>query len=347
MLPLNLPRKALASRNNRKILAADIGGTKVNMGIFLSENGKLTLQYQASYPSADYASFSDILHLFIKEVNNGLPDCLSFGVAGPVMNKKVGTTNLPWQLDIDLLQQQTGVEEVYLINDLEATAYGLTQLTEEELPLIFKEKELIPGNAAIIAPGTGLGEAGLFWDGNLFHPFPTEGGHCSFSPKTKTDILLYQKLEKKYKHVSWEHVISGPGIVNIYEFLRDELKIDEPVWLKQQLEEMKDDAKVISENALNNACELCTKTMELFITYMAHEASNLALKLKATGGLFLAGGIPPKIRKLIEQPCFYKAFTTHTDRMEDLMQAVPIKIVLNSKTALLGAACYGAYGDGK
>ena len=193
------------------------------------------------------------------------------------------------------------------------------------------------GNIAIIAPGTGLGEAALYWDGHTHHPFATEGGHCDFAPRNKFDFDLYSFLQKKLGHVSWERLISGPGIVNIYEFLHDEMKREEPPWLRKEFEN-NDAAIIISRNA--DKCETCAEAMRLFTTYLAYESANLVLKVKATGGLFIGGGIAPQNISLFQHDIFFSSFR-QSGRLNYLLEKIPVKIILNTKTALLGAADYG------
>jgi glucokinase len=189
-----------------------------------------------------------------------------------------------------------------------------------------------------------LGEAGLIWNENSYYPFPTEGGHSFFGPQTETDIALYWYLKKIHKQVTWEHVASGPAIYSTYQFLRDEMNMEEPAWLKEKMNNHADNPAVISEEAIKGSTEICIKTMELFIRYLAKESCNLILKMKATSGLFLGGGIPPKIAALLRTGSFYRSFTECDEIMEDLMQTVSVKLILNNKTALIGAAYFGAFG---
>ncbi|MGI8951739.1 MAG: glucokinase [Chitinophagaceae bacterium] len=342
-IQLALPRIIDQQSNNILVLAADIGGTKTNLGLFFSNDGAMELKHEASYHSNQFSSFNAIMQQFLAETKNELPDRISIGVSGPILNNKVHTTNLLWEIESNDLLKETKVKEVALINDLEATAYGLAGLNEDDIISIHNKESIVQGNCAIIAPGTGLGEAGLFWDGKYYHPFATEGGHCNFAPQTDLDIELYRYLKQSHEQVSWEHVACGPGIFNIYKFLRDVKKMQEPPWLKEELNE-DDPSKIIDDCALKHSCELCEETMQLFARYLARESCNLVLKLKATGGLFFGGGIPPKIKQYLETDDFYKAFQ-QSDRMEILMQSIPIKIIMNNKTALIGAAYFGAFGN--
>lgn len=340
--PLFLPGLKIAKNNGLHVLAADIGGTKTNIGWYISEDGKMNLQKESTYPSTEYASFSEIISEFLKTYKLDLPDVLSIGVAGPVVEGKCITTNLPWSLDVQLLKKELKIDRIEMINDLEATAYGLAEVNDEFLATIHVGNPNINGNVAILAPGTGLGEAGLFWDGTALRPFATEGGHSEFSPRNKMEVDFYEYLNKIYGIVSWETVISGPGIVNIYRFLRDIKKHPEPAWLSQRFEEEKDAAAVISHSAMRELDPTCTLAMQMFVDFMAREATNLVLKLKAVGGLLLGGGIPPKIFNLLNKDKFQKNFIT-SDKMEHILKDIPIYLILNSKAPLIGAAYYGAY----
>ncbi|HEX9513657.1 MAG TPA: glucokinase [Puia sp.] len=320
------------------ILAADIGGTKTNIALYrLDENGLHQLSSEKRYLSKDYHSLTDIIHDF---TGGKLPDRISAAVAGPVIEGKSKLTNLSWQLDSQAIALDLKVP-VCFINDLEATAYGLAGLEEKELATLAAGEAGAKGNIAIIAPGTGLGEAGLYWDGQHYHPFATEGGHSDFAPRTQTDIELFLYLQQQFGHVSWERVVSGMGIKNIYRFLTESRKEAVPEWLSQRMQEQ-DPAAVISEAALKQEDPVCAETMELFVRYLATEASSLVLKLMATGGVYLAGGIPPKILPLLQNGNWEKNFDNN-GRMHQLSEKVPVQVVLNDKMALQGAAYYGAY----
>ncbi|MCL6523774.1 MAG: glucokinase [Thermoflavifilum sp.] len=340
-IPLYLP--GWGNAQSCCILAADVGGTKTNLALYEIRGDHPACLVEASYPSKDYDSFSLIVKDFLENKTNKKPLRLCAGVAGPVIDGRVEVTNLPWKMDQRLVSKVVGIDDVIFINDLQATAYGLAALNAQEVYTIRSADELIPGNIAVIAPGTGLGEAGLYFDGKYYRPFATEGGHCDFAPRHEIDIALLQYLQKRVEVVSWEHVVSGMGILHIYHFLRDTHQMEEPVALQRQLEQASDKAALISESAIRNEFAICRETMRLFVRYLAHEAANLVLKLKATGGLYLGGGIPPKIIDLLIEERFYTHYL-HCDRMQELVEKVPIYVVLNDKTALLGAAYYAAYG---
>jgi glucokinase len=343
---LRIPQRSGLGRQGITVLAGDIGGTKTNVALYRATDTTMTLLQSGRYPSDEYASCIDILKKFLSENKLATPDKICLGVAGPVLNGKVDLTNLNWIIDIAEVRKGIGVSAVSLINDLEATAYGLAGLTESDFITIHPGDESNTGNIAIIAPGTGLGEAGLYWSGEHHYPFPTEGGHADFAPRTDLDIELLKFMQQEYGVVSWEKVVAGPAIVDIYRFLRDVKKMEEPAWLKEALDAEPDklDSAVISQAAMEQKAAICIKTMELFVRYLARESSNLVLKMKATGGLFLGGGIPPKIAPLLLQKEFFEYYMD-CDRMQHLLEKVPVRIIKNDKTGLIGAAWFGAYGN--
>ena len=266
-------------------------------------------------------------------------DAICLGVAGPILHNKVKGTNFPWVIDGKKIAEDLNVERVTLINDMEANASGLAAITEKELKTLDKGKDH-PGNAAVISPGTGLGEAGLYWDDKNYHPFPAEGGHCDFSPRNDLDVQLWHYLHAKFGHVSWERVVSGQGINNIYRFLREFREKQEPEWLTKKME--KEDAPiVITQMGKKGEDAICKETLDLFLGYLAVAASQVALKSKALGGIYIGGGILPNLIDYVDGAKFCKTFTD-AGRMEDMLTNIPVKIVLNEKTALLGAAYRGA-----
>jgi glucokinase len=341
---LHIPRRSGIGHNGITVLAGDIGGTKTNLALYRATDTSMEVVTTARYPSDEYASCIDILKKFLQDNKLSAPDRICLGVAGPVLNGRVDLTNLNWVLDQADVKAQIGVQEVALINDLEATAYGLAGLSADDLITLHAGDSSLAGNMAIIAPGTGLGEAGIYWSGQYHYPFPTEGGHTDFSPRTDLDIELLKYLQNKYGVVSWEKVVAGPAITDIYLFLRDVKQMEEPAWLASTLSAQKDDSAVISQAAQQQKAAICVETMDIFIRYLARESSNLVLKMKATGGLFLGGGIPPKIAPLLLQKKFYEHYMD-CDRMQHLLENVPIRIIKNDKTGLIGAAYFGAFGN--
>ena len=338
MLPLLFSDSQKNKVDNLLVLAGDVGATKTNLALFRMNGNDTTTLKEGNYKSQDYKNITEITDDFLKDQPH--PQSCCIGVAGPVLNGKVKLTNLSWILDMNEIIQHMGFSKVYLINDLEATAFGLAMLTDKDSVVIHKGSSASYGNAAIIAPGTGLGEAGLYFDGKIYHPFATEGGHTDFASRDKTDFELYEYLQNKFGHVSYERVICGPGIYNIYQFLKAENKLEEPVRIFDKIKNG-DAAAEISKHTEQSA--LCDETMRLFIRFLAHESANLALKMKATGGLFIGGGIPPQIVPLFEKYQFNNSFV-NSGRMNHLLEKITVKVILNAKTAMLGAAYYGANG---
>lgn len=320
------------------VLAADVGGTKTNLSLYQIGDGALQPIKQGSYVTKDYTSFQEIIKKFRNEDDLKI-DSLCLGVAGPVNKGVVKGTNFPWIIDEKEIRSKLGIKNVAIINDMEANAFGLGALGDSDFEEIRKGSE-IPGNAVIISPGTGLGEAGLFWDGKFYHPFATEGGHSEFSPRNKFDADLWHFLHDKYGIVSWERLISGSGIYDIYQFLIKFRGIKEPTWFKERISN-EDPAAVISATAMEGDYSVCKETIDLFVRYLATEANQFALKTKATGGVFIGGGIVPKIIKTFDKEIFNQNFVK-SDRMEQLLDLMPVKAILNEKTATYGAALYGA-----
>ncbi len=319
------------------ILAGDVGGTKTNMALYKAGSGRLQLIKEKKYASRDYHSLIDIIRDFS---GRELPDRICAAVAGPVLHGKSSLTNLNWQLDSSAMSKELNIP-VSFINDLEATAYGLAGLEQNELAMVAPGEKGAEGNIAVIAPGTGLGEGGLYWDGQRYHPFATEGGHSDFAPRNQEDVDLFFYLQQQFGHVSWERVVSGMGIKSLYHFLTDARKEPVPEWLTQRMQ-LEDPAAVISEAALQHEDPVCSEVMDLFVRYLATEAASLVLKLGATGGLYIAGGIPPKILPLLQHDSWAGNFDNN-GRMHMLLEKVPVYVVLNDKMAMLGAAYYGAY----
>ena len=342
LYPLFFNQKTSPGDKGKLILAGDIGGTKTNLAIFQQDGSGMKTMFEKTYHSKEYDSFSPLIKDFLQLNQVGKPQRICLGVAGPVINGIVDATNLAWELEISRIRTDTEIDQVGMINDLEATAYGLAGLTPNDFVNVHPG-ENIPGNLSIIAPGTGLGEAGLFWDGKIFHPFPTEGGHSDFFPRNEIDMELFKFLRDKFGHVSWERVLSGPGIVNIYTFLRDVKGMEEPSWLRDKMK-VEDPSATISQAAMEENCGIAIETLHLFVAYLAMESSSLILKHKSTGGLLIAGGIPPKILPFLNDGQVFLFHFLHSGRLKHLLEKVPIKIILNQKTPLIGAACYGAFG---
>ncbi len=317
------------------ILAGDIGGTNSRLAFFDTHGYKLHLVLQKDFPSREHAGLNEIVTAFVRA--EGLPvKCAAFGVAGPVRNGRCIAANLPWVIEAALLAKDLALPSVALINDLEAFAWGIPELEASELATL-NAGEPCDGNAAVIAAGTGLGEAGIYWDGTRYHPFAAEGGHADFSPNGELQVELYRYLATKFGHVSCERVLSGPGLKNIYDFLRDSKRAEEPAWLREQLREAADPSAVIAQAGTDGKAPICEQALDIFVAAYGAEAGNLALRVMATGGVYLGGGIAPKLRHKLEEQTFMKAFVVK-GRMRKLLESVPVRIILNPKAGLLGAA---------
>jgi len=322
------------------ILVGDVGGTHTRIAYCDFERGQIDCLVEEIYPSVDYIGLDAIVRKFVA-THGAKSKRACFGVAGPVHDGRVQTTNLPWVVDASRLSHELGLETVTVINDLQAIAYAIDVLEQKDLIALNEGDSRAVGNAAVIAAGTGLGEAGLFWNGTRHVPFPCEGGHADFAPTDELQDGLLRHLRARFGHVSWERLVSGPGLVNIYEFLCEESKCNEPDWLKHAIERG-DPAAQISIHGVHGTDELCVKALELFVSLYGNEAGNLALKLMARGGIYLGGGIAPKIIDKLRGPSFLKAFTTK-GRMSNLLKAMPVRVILNDKAGLLGAAyCAGS-----
>lgn len=322
----------------RQFLAGDIGGTKTRLAVIEVNGAQVRIKREAAYPSCDYSMFEELLGDFLSGA--AIPRHAVFGIAGPVRGRVAQTTNLPWHIDADALQRQFGLAHCTLLNDLEATAYGLPALRADDVLTLQAGVPDACGNAAVIAAGTGLGEAGLFWDGQQHHPFATEGGHTSFSPGDELEIALLRYLQQRHRHVSWERVVSGMGLLSLHEFLRAYRHAAAPQWLIEEMESG-DVAAAITNAALSGHDEICAETLDWFVRLYGAEAGNLALKVMSRGGLYLGGGIAPKILPLLQGGAFLDAFL-NKGRMRPLLEAMPVRVILNDRAALLGSALRAA-----
>jgi glucokinase len=322
------------------ILAGDIGGTKTRLAFFEADGPHLRPSAEAAYHSRDYADPAALLRDFL-QAHRLRPALVCLGIAGPVRQGRVATPNLPWVVNADRLRDELQCGQVVLLNDLEANAHGLRVLGPDDFAVLNAGAADAAGNAALISAGTGLGEAGLFWDGTRHRPFASEGGHADFAPRTPLERELDEYLAGKFDHVSYERVLSGPGLVNVYRFLQQ--RGGHPDELPALLAEfgVHDEAAAISAAALAGRGGLCGQALDLFVAVYGAEAGNLALKVLATGGVYLGGGIAPKILPKLRGPAFLEAFTAK-GRMRELLRAVPVRVVLNDRAALLGAARHGA-----
>ena len=317
------------------ILAGDIGGTNARLAYFQPQNGRFQLVSERVFPSRDHRGLGEIVTRFLDE-SGTRPEAACFGIAGPVRNGRVETSNLPWVIEQSVLANQIHLAATLLINDLEASAWGIGALGTEDLVTLNPGAGSVSGNQAVVAPGTGLGEAGLFWDGNRHHVFACEGGHTDFAPQGDLQIELLRYLTARFGHVSYERILSGPGLVNVYEFLCANGCGKETTELSAAIQ-AGDPAAAISRAALDGNDPLAGKALDIWISVYGSEASNLALKIMATGGLFLAGGISPKILPRLNGSLFMDAFLAK-GRMKPLIEAMPVHVVTNEKAGLLGAA---------
>jgi len=317
------------------ILAGDVGGTNTRLAFFEQRNGHLESVAEHVYPSAGHDSLEDIVEEFISSQKLHA-DRAGIGVAGPIRDGICRATNLPWVVDARKLAQRIGIGRVAMINDLEANGYGIATLAPEDFAVLQPGAPGAKGNGAVISPGTGLGEGGLFWDGTRHWPMASEGGHSSFAPSNALQDELMQHLRAQFGHVSWERVLSGPGLFNIYKFLRDTGRGEEPAWLAEELK-LGDPSPVISRSALEGKCALCEKALDLFVELYGSEAGNMGLKAMATGGVYLGGGIAPRILAKLKSPRFVAAFLDK-GRLRPLLETMPIRVILNDRTALRGSA---------
>ena len=319
------------------ILAGDIGATNARLAAFETEGNRLQCVVEKVYPSQQHNGLTEIVAAFTKA--EGIPvQSACFGVAGPVRGGRSKISNLPWTIDSREVAAQLKLRSVGLINDLEAFAYGIDALESKDFVALSEGSSEAEGNTAVVSAGSGLGEAGLYWDGHRHHPFACEGGHTEFAPKNDIEIELLQYLMKKYEnqHVSCERILSGPGIKNIYEFLRDTSREQEPAWLRDDLAAAPDAPALISQLALTQKAAICDRTLSIFVSVFGSEAGNCALKFMCTGGIFIAG-IAGKIVSKMQDGTFMESFLSK-GRMRTLLQEIPVKIVLNDDSGLIGAA---------
>ena len=316
------------------ILGGDIGGTHTRLALFGDDGRYAAGGAKHEYPSREHASLDVIVRRFASETGVR-PAAACFGVAGPVRNGRCVATNLPWIVDAAALGREFGTR-TWVINDLEATAWGLGALGADELVELAPGAAGAVGNGAVVAAGTGLGEAGLYWDGRQHQPFATEGGHASFAPTDDVEAELLRWLQGRFgQHVSWERVVSGPGLVSLYEFLRDTGRGEEPTWLAEAIR-TGDPGAAIAAAALDGRSPLAAEALHRFVSFYGRETANFALKVMATGGVYLGGGIAPRILPKLRDGTFLAGFLDK-GRMRPLLEAMPVRVVLNDGTGLLGA----------
>lgn len=323
------------------LLAGDIGGTKTKLGVFTPAGGPRSPLAEATFASADYPTLESLLHEFLHHTGMSVGRAC-FAVAGPVVGGRAAITNLPWTIEDAQLSEQLGVSSAALLNDLVAMAYAVPSIERSDLHTLNRGERMAHGTIAVVAPGTGLGEAYLTHDGRHYRAQASEGGHADFAPNDDLEAGLLAYLRDKYGHVSYERVCSGIGLSNIYAYLKDSGYAPEPPSLARKLADAPDPTPMIVKTALSGEenCELCELTLETFVAILAAEAGNMALKVMATGGVYLGGGIPPRILSVLNGSRFLDAFR-NKGRMSGLLGRISVHVILDTNAPLHGAACYG------
>jgi glucokinase len=320
------------------ILAGDIGATRTRLAAFQTEGNRLNCVVQKIYPSQEHSGLLEVLREFIR--TEGIPvHSACFGVAGPVRGGTSKISNLPWTIDCKELAAQLKLNSVGLLNDLEAYAYGIDALESKDFVTLSEGLEDAEGNRAVISAKTGLGMAGLYWDGFRHHPFACEGGHADFAPRNELQAELFSYLQKKFGHVSCERVLSGPGIRSIYDFLRETKKAEEPPSLRNQIKNARDASALIAQLALVDSAPICVQTMDVFVGILGAETGNCALRYMTTGGIFIAGVIAAKNVEKLKNAAFLQAFLDK-GRMSSLLKDMPVRVILNDDCGLIGSAHY-------
>lgn len=317
------------------VLAGDIGGTKTNLGFFVKGADRPERLLVRSYSSTDASSLEDLIELFLREQGSTVSSAC-FGIAGPVVEGAVKATNLPWEVSEKALSGRFGFQHVHLVNDLTATSYAVPLLREDELVDLAPVKGGRKGNIGVVAPGTGLGVALLVAHEDGYIVVASEGGHADFAPPDERLTGLWHYLRREMDHVSFERVVSGPGLHALYEWLRQESKQPEPAWLSQRLQQ-EEAPKVVSEVGLSGRDTVCADALNLFVLCLGAYAGNLALTAMTEGGIYLGGGIPPKILPRLQSGPFMDAFTAK-GRFREILSSMPVRVILNDEAALLGAA---------
>jgi len=327
------------------ILAGDVGGTKVHLALYNFDAGRLKPVRHQKFPAHEFANLDAVVNKFLQAEGDRPAEDKSqiaaacFGCPGPVRDGHLKLTNLPWVLDAKDLRQSLGIEHIFLINDLEANGYGIPELAPESVFTLHAGDPAAVGHRGLVSAGTGLGEALLIWDGKQHRPIPSEGGHCDFAARNEREIALLQYLRQTLNgRVSFERVVSGIGIKNVYAYLRDVEKLHEPQWLKDRLAN-EDPNAVIGSCAEDGSSSICFETMKIFTGAFGAEAGNVALKVLAMGGVYLGGGIAPKILKTQQNGTFLQAFLDK-GRLSPMLQSMPVRVILDDTCALLGAAAF-------
>jgi glucokinase len=321
------------------LVTGDIGGTKTNLALYTLDRGPRDAVVEKTYPSSAYKSLEVLVSAFIEETGHK-PSFGAFGVPGPVVEGRSHVTNLPWVVEEQKLRETLNFKAVALLNDLEAISNSIPVLNPEDLHALNDEKPVHGGSKGVVAPGTGLGEGFLVWNGEGYMSCRSEGGHATFAPMDELQTDLVRFLIGRFGHVSCERVCSGLGIPNIYDFLKQKGHAAEPPWLSRELSGLEDRTPVILQSAEEGTSELCVETLRVFVSILGGEAGNLGLKIMATGGMYLGGGIPPRIIPALERGDFMRAFH-EKGRLGAVLERIPVYVMVNPHVALLGSARYG------
>lgn len=326
----------MVAAEKRWILAGDVGGTKTNLGLFQHRGRRPLSGAIGTFANAEAEDVESIVAEFLSRHPCTVQSaCLA--VAGPVMDGRCSVTNLPWEISESRLKRRFKWSKVRLLNDMEATAAALPLLNPDELSVLNQGKTVRGSHRGLLAPGTGLGMTLLIHSEGQYIPVSSEGGHADFAPNSTDEAALWSYLHDRFGHVGVERVASGPGLLNIYAWLKDSGRFQEPAWLAEELTKSGDAAAVVSRTAMEHRDPLCEKTLDIFVSVLGAVAGNLALTGMCRGGIFLGGGIPPKILSRLQEPLFLDSFTAK-GRFRGLLQEIPIRAILNDKAALLGAA---------
>ncbi len=322
------------------LLAGDIGGTKTNLAVYDLDQDPRSPADTATFHSSEYESLETIVSEFLERV--GVPlQAAVFGVAGPVVSGRAKVTNLTWVVDRIKLAKAFGWDQTYLLNDLEAIANGIPILTDQDCQVLNPGQPEKHGALAVVAPGTGLGEGFLVWNGERYEAHPSEGGHTDFGPIGLDQMALLRFLQDRFDHVSYERICSGSGLPNLYDFYRSRPDFEVPVELADRISQENDPTPIIVQEALKkDGHPVCVQALDTFVSVLGAEAGNMALKVLATGGVYLGGGIPPKILSKLREGPFLDAFRSK-GRFAELMERIPVSVIMNDKIALYGAANYG------
>jgi glucokinase len=327
------------------ILGGDVGGTKTNLGLFEAADGRLRLVRSDKLVSAEFPSLAALAQTFLGEHPGAPVEAACFGVPGPVVGNRASTPNLAWEIDGARIVAETGIPRVLLVNDLIATAEGIPLLEEDELAILYRgapDGPALEGNRVLIAAGTGLGMALLPRIGTRWVPVPSEGGHADFAPRNEEEIGLLRYLRDRFGRVSIERVVTGPGLLNVYKYLRDSQYAPESPHVRDAISHGQDPARVIGEAALaGRSCGLCSKALEMFVAAYGAAAGNLALTGTAIGGVYLGGGIAPKILPRLTDGLFLQTFLAK-GRFVPYLEKIPVRVILNDRAAMLGAAWLAA-----